>query len=174
MILSDLKWESKKRGPSQISPTGGEHEGKELIMSGKCLLCAGLRWCSSYIIPLTGHNSPAEEILLFSLFYGRTGTGDALLHLLPLCLPSPASFRQLEPSMTVPSFKITVPRGSASLGICHTLWGFITRLLTEMRRCPSVFTSEPGLLRSKHGMVSHQAGQVRLASHCNCLSDPQR
>lgn len=40
MILSDLKWESMKRGPSQISPTGREHEGKELIMSVKCLLCA--------------------------------------------------------------------------------------------------------------------------------------
>lgn len=174
MILSDLKWESMKRGPSRISPTGGEHEGKELIMSVRCLLCAGLCWCSPYIIPPTVYNSPAEEILLFSLFYGRTGTGDVLLHLLPLCLPSSASFRQLEPSMTVPPFKITVPSEPASLGISHTPWGFLTRLLTEIRRCPSVFTSQPGLLRSTHGMASHQAGQERHATRCNCISDPQR
>lgn len=42
-----------------------------------------------------------------------------------------------------------------------------------MRWCPRVLTSEPGLLRSRHGMMAlHQTGQLRHASHCNHTSDP--
>lgn len=63
MILSDPKRKSMKEAHPQISPAAGEPEGKELV-SERGLLCAGLCCCSSYIIALTVHHSPAQEVLL--------------------------------------------------------------------------------------------------------------
>ena len=170
---------STKGGLPQISTTEGEHGGRELVFVECLLSCGpGLCWCPISIIPLDVHNSPTEQVLLFSLFHRRRtlGTRDALLHLwspgahlLPPCSLSPAAFRPLEPSMTAPSFEITIQREPASLGVSHTMWEFVVWLLTRMRW----LTSKPGLVRSKHGTALLQTGQVRNASHFNRTSDPQ-